>query len=806
MAIIYSYPTVTPESGDLIVGTDITGKVTKNFTVGSIVSTEIPTYITGITNSIPLFTGANTIGDSIISQNVNADKISISGDFDVSGDVSSIGVISGKVSVKDGGGGLVFNINGTQEEASDLDAEYIASEDAFRFSSTQKIISDTPLDLTGGFTVLHEVYIEDNTVNGRIISNSLGFSPASGGFFTSYSSNNATSSDRRLVIEAGANSFVSENLDASTLNSWIKVAFSVSSSGTATMYIDGTLVPITGTDLVLPDSTNPVVLGNLYNTNTSAYDRGMNGKMKRASIFLSSFTQAEVVSWNDETITQTPAFTVDFSETTGSEIKGLYWLESGANKYRKIVKEGALITEVYRSSGWEKYSDNTSSTTNLSKANSPLATPIGTATDGWGSGAVKAHLQPITAGDFEYINSGVNLSGVVGEAFHGFSCFREWVVQVPQDHHSAVCYNTITGEVKEIDLSAYVRANPSPGNNGRDKFNGSTTTHGGKYLWLCPSWTTHLVKIDTTTFTIVQDWLVNSSNDDAYNGIVATRKYIWLVTHSKEDLPRLNIETGVMTILPLPEPNPGDFNYGNGANNRSFLGGSDNGDGTIWLHPRRSKYIVKIHEESGDIIHTSKNPFADDPTSPYGPAWGNFHGGTNLDGKIWFGPWGQEKVSCYDIGLDSWTTTSVSLTGTAQWSFASVTDGRFVYFPPYKAREIVKIDTLDNSVHIIDATAMVNAFIAGSSRTLTDGFAGGSLFMNGCIWFSSSLDSAILKMPLKELGDLSLVTQEDVKAKGTVISNEGEFYFGDNLRFKRVGNNIEIQLDSGSGFVTVKTL
>ena len=101
---------------------------------------------------------------------------------------------------------------------------------------------------------------------------------------------------------------------------------------------------------------------------------------------------------------------------------------------------------------------------------------------------------------------------------------------------------------------------------------------------------------------------------------------------------------------------------------------------------------------------------------------------------------------------------------------------------------------------------MVNAFIAGSSRTLTDGFAGGSLFMNGCIWFSSSLDSAILKMPLKELGDLSLVTQEDVKAKGTVISNEGEFYFGDNLRFKRVGNNIEIQLDSGSGFVTVKTL
>ena len=85
MAIIYSYPTVTPASGDLIVGTDITGKVTKNFTVGSIVSTEIPTYITGTTNSIPLFTSANTIGNSIINQNAGADKVFIGGEFDVSG-------------------------------------------------------------------------------------------------------------------------------------------------------------------------------------------------------------------------------------------------------------------------------------------------------------------------------------------------------------------------------------------------------------------------------------------------------------------------------------------------------------------------------------------------------------------------------------------------------------------------------------------------------------------------------------------------------------------------------------------------
>ncbi len=89
MAIIYSYPTVTPASGDLIVGTDITGKVTKNFTVGSIVSTEIPTYITGTTNTVPLFTGANNIGNSIITQNTSGNKVIIGGSLNLNGPVTS---------------------------------------------------------------------------------------------------------------------------------------------------------------------------------------------------------------------------------------------------------------------------------------------------------------------------------------------------------------------------------------------------------------------------------------------------------------------------------------------------------------------------------------------------------------------------------------------------------------------------------------------------------------------------------------------------------------------------------------------
>ena len=71
MAIIYSYPTTTPALEDLLIGTDITGNSTQNFTVGSVVTAGISTHITGTANKVPLFTGANVIGDSIITQSSN---------------------------------------------------------------------------------------------------------------------------------------------------------------------------------------------------------------------------------------------------------------------------------------------------------------------------------------------------------------------------------------------------------------------------------------------------------------------------------------------------------------------------------------------------------------------------------------------------------------------------------------------------------------------------------------------------------------------------------------------------------------
>ena len=71
MAIIYSYPVASAvEAGDLLIGTDITGKQTKNFTIQSIIDL-LPAEVNGTVGTIPVFTGLNSIGDSIITQDSN---------------------------------------------------------------------------------------------------------------------------------------------------------------------------------------------------------------------------------------------------------------------------------------------------------------------------------------------------------------------------------------------------------------------------------------------------------------------------------------------------------------------------------------------------------------------------------------------------------------------------------------------------------------------------------------------------------------------------------------------------------------
>ena len=108
MANISTYPIATPKAGDLVTGTQtydineanpVVGNPTRNFTVGSVVSSQLPDYINGTINTIPVFTAANKIGDSIITQDVDATTATVTGDLTVTNNML-IGSLGGNLTVE----------------------------------------------------------------------------------------------------------------------------------------------------------------------------------------------------------------------------------------------------------------------------------------------------------------------------------------------------------------------------------------------------------------------------------------------------------------------------------------------------------------------------------------------------------------------------------------------------------------------------------------------------------------------------------------------------------------------------------
>ena len=90
MAIINSYPTsASPTKSDLLIGTDVstTPPSTKSFTIqslGSLLNPTAPATGTGTANTVPLWTGVNTLGDSLLVYNPGSDKFTTTAAFETS--------------------------------------------------------------------------------------------------------------------------------------------------------------------------------------------------------------------------------------------------------------------------------------------------------------------------------------------------------------------------------------------------------------------------------------------------------------------------------------------------------------------------------------------------------------------------------------------------------------------------------------------------------------------------------------------------------------------------------------------------
>ena len=87
MAIINSYPTsASPTKSDLLIGTDVstTPPSTKSFTIqslGSLLNPTAPATGTGTANTVPLWTGVNTLGDSLLVYNPGSNKFTTTAAF-----------------------------------------------------------------------------------------------------------------------------------------------------------------------------------------------------------------------------------------------------------------------------------------------------------------------------------------------------------------------------------------------------------------------------------------------------------------------------------------------------------------------------------------------------------------------------------------------------------------------------------------------------------------------------------------------------------------------------------------------------
>ena len=88
MAIINSYPTVTPTGSDLIIGTDVSveGNPTKTFTIDSINALGTSTPASGTAGTIPIFTSAVAVGDSTITK--SGSNYTIDGSLIMTGDIT----------------------------------------------------------------------------------------------------------------------------------------------------------------------------------------------------------------------------------------------------------------------------------------------------------------------------------------------------------------------------------------------------------------------------------------------------------------------------------------------------------------------------------------------------------------------------------------------------------------------------------------------------------------------------------------------------------------------------------------------
>lgn len=391
---------------------------------------------------------------------------------------------------------------------------------------------------------------------------------------------------------------------------------------------------------------------------------------------------------------------------------------------------------------------------NLNEARKDLRQGISQATDGWGVGLKgfnkKVNLPKTLSPTFIAPVVGAGRPSV-GEWFNG-ACYADGFIWLaPQDCDYIVRYDPYNDKTETVDVSSYVYV--SDGTTKKDRFNG--VVYDGEYVWFIPSWTDRLVRIHNKTL-VVDTVVVNIYGDDAYNGGIFDGEYVWCITHDAHDLVRVSVNTLVVERFDMSLTGA-DISLGDA----SFLGGSFDGDNTIWLHPRKSKSLVSVDRTTGEVTGTYAHPMSGSSAGV-----GYFHGATNDGRYIWFSSYSSAKLCWFDTKQLIWSSADHTLQGTTQFNLGSAFDGRFIYFTPFRSTDQLVVDTLTGTWHKVDSPL--------EYYTDSGVVSAAALFVNGDLFYCPSVGRDIYKVGLYDYERKS-VTKGDQLVGGElqIVGDQG---------------------------------
>lgn len=371
-------------------------------------------------------------------------------------------------------------------------------------------------------------------------------------------------------------------------------------------------------------------------------------------------------------------------------------------------------------------------------------TPSVISTDGFGASLGAVSFDRL---EFEEITLPVG-GNIVGESFLGATATEKYLFAAPQDADALIRYDLISGDFDTLQIQ-YENVE-TPGRT-RDKFNG--IVYDGEYIYVVPSWSAPLLKIDPDSLEIVEEYgIFNDHGDDAFNGavVVNNEDKIFAVPHNSSRLKWLDKSNNSIGSTDLSEIS------GISQGSRSFLSGCYDGK-SLWLYPRASTKMLEVNPKTGAVIGEYVHPAAAGGAEPIG----YFHGGS-FDGRyIWLTPFNTDLLVWFDTVEKEFFSAAHGLPNVPngsndQYSLGSVFVDGMIYFIPFRATKSLVVNTIDQTFQSADTN-------------LSTPSGGSAVYTNGKVYFFSAHSPTLYVANVaKDISVINSVISEEITVHGGV--------------------------------------